>query len=302
MGNRPRIVMVTRPTPWELLLRQHGTAGQAEFYLRTRGETSEWYRHVHERLQSALGVVNSQLPSDQRRVRVDRDSLDRFVFRNEDVVVVIGQDGLVPNVAKYLSGQTTIGVNPDPKSWDGVLCRHPAESLRAVLQFAYAPSGTRYRLERRAMLVAEREDGQRLLALNEIFAGHQTHQSARYRLTVGTSEERHSSSGVICSTGTGSTGWARSIATQRGLDGLPGPEERRFAWFVREPFPSVSTGHSLQFGVADESTVFRMRSEMGEGGTIFADGIEQDRLDFSSGQSVVVRLADQTLNLVVQAS
>lgn len=301
MGNRPRIVIVTRPTPWELLLRQHGTVGQAEFYLRTRGEGPDWYRSTHDKLHAALAAVSAALPSDQRRVRVDRDSLDRFIFGPEDVVVVVGQDGLVPNVAKYLSGQTTIGVNPDPQSYDGVLCRHPAANLTSVLRWVYEPSPRSFRFERRTMLAAEREDGQRLLALNEIFIGHQSHQSARYRLQVGTVEERHSSSGLICSTGTGSTGWARSIASQRGLQGLPAPEERRFSWFVREPFPSVATGTSLSFGVEDDAASFVVRSEMGEGGTIFADGIEQDRIEFQSGQTVRVRLAQQTLNLVVPA-
>jgi NAD kinase len=301
MGSRPRIVIVTRPTPWDLLLRQHGTVGQAEFYLRSRGEKSDWYRETHEKLDQTLAAVSATLPPDQRRVRVDRDSLDRFLFGPDDVVVVVGQDGLVANVAKYLTGQTTIGINPDPKAYDGVLCRHPASNLGVLLAWVYATNAKAYRYERRTMLVAEREDGQRLLALNEVFIGHQTHQSARYRLHTGTAEERHSSSGVICATGTGSTGWARSIANQRGLSGLPGPEDQHFAWFVREPFPSIATGIALNFGIGDASARLVVRSEMGEGGTIFADGIESDRLEFLSGQTVTVRLADVALNLVVPA-
>jgi hypothetical protein len=39
------------------------------------------------------------------------------------------------------------------------------------------------------MVQAELDDGQRLLALNEIFVGHRTHQSARYRLGFGRASE-----------------------------------------------------------------------------------------------------------------
>jgi NAD kinase len=70
------------------------------------------------------------------------------------------------------------------------------------------------------MAHARLDDGQQLLALNEIFVGHRTHQSARYRIRpADEQEERHSSSGVIVSTGTGATGWARSIqrSAQTGL-------------------------------------------------------------------------------------
>ena len=52
---------------------------------------------------------------------VDRGFLTNYVFGARDVVVALGQDGLVANVLKYLDGQPVIGVNPDPARWDGVL-------------------------------------------------------------------------------------------------------------------------------------------------------------------------------------
>lgn len=150
------------------------------------------------------------------------------------------------------------------------------------------------------MASAMREDGQRLLALNEIFVGHRTHQSARYRITTGKDTERHSSSGLICATGTGATGWARSIAEQRKIEEmLPTPDEPRLAWFVREPFPSVATGTSLSSGSVYRSESLVVHSEMGEGGTLFADGIESDRVEFADGQTVTIGIAEERLRLVV---
>ena len=63
------------------------------------------------------------------------------------------------------------------------------------------------------MAQAELNDGQRLLAVNDLFIGARTHVSARYRLRYQGREEDQSSSGLIVSTGAGSTGWYRSLLT-----------------------------------------------------------------------------------------
>lgn len=296
----PRVVIVTRKTPLQLLQERHGTIAQAEFYLRSRGDDVREYREAHDRLESGLHEVIASLSSDQRRTLVDRDQIDRFLFAPDDLVVVVGQDGLVPNVAKYLDGQLTIGINPDPSRYDGVLCRHPPQRVRALLEWVRRPTDRDFRVEARTMLVAEREDGQQLLSLNEVFIGHRTHQSARYRLKVGRREERQSSSGIVCATGTGCTGWALSIARQRRIEQpLPAPEIDRGVWFVREPFPSVHTHVSLDFGPISRGTGLEVVSEMAEGGVVFADGIEADRLEFADGHSLRIGLATQKLALVV---
>jgi len=55
------------------------------------------------------------------------------------------------------------------------------------------------------MARARLNDGQELLALNDLFIGRRTHVSARYALRVGDYVEDQSSSGIIVSTGAGST-------------------------------------------------------------------------------------------------
>jgi NAD kinase len=299
-ASTPRAVIVTRASRLEILLERHGTFGQAEFYLKSRGQSIEVLRAEHERLHSGLDLVKRLLPAEQRRTHVDRSELDRFLFAPDDLVLLVGQDGLVANAAKYLSGQLVIGINPDFEMFEGVLCPHHPDALPALLAFCGSQSGSGYAVERRSMALATREDGQQLLALNDIFIGHSSHQSARYRISYAGEQERQSSSGVICSTGTGSTGWARSIVMQRGLENeMPEPSDRLLAWFVREPWPSVSTGATLNFGYCSDHESLVIQSEMGSDGVIFADGIETDRLEFLEGQSVQLGLAGHTLNLVV---
>jgi hypothetical protein len=212
--------------------------------------------------------------------------------------VAVGQDGLVANVAKYLNGQPVLGVNPDRELYDGVLV--PLLPERVGVLLTQTVSGTA-RLQRRAMAEAELDDGQKILALNEVFIGHRSHQSARYDLSVGNKREAQSSSGIIVSSGTGATGWARSIMEATHTRIPLTPEEQALAYFVREPFPSVSTGTEIRAGKLAVSDRMIVISRMNEGGTIFADGIEQDHLNFDWGRTMQVTVSSRHLNLVLDA-
>lgn len=292
----PRVVLVTRPSDYQRLLHRHGTHEQARFFLQTRGQSLDVLEERHRRFEAALQEVLAAIPGRWRRTRVDRTDLDRFVFEPQDLVVALGQDGLVANTAKYLQGQRVIGVNPDPETYDGILVPHPPAATGRLL--AAAISG-RAEVESRILVEAEVDDGQRLVALNEIFVGHRTHQSARYRLRFQDLSERHSSSGLIVATGTGSTGWARSIHLGRHTSlALPDPTEPRLAFFVREAFPSRLTGTSLVEGSLPEGQTLEVVSEMNQDGVLFGDGIEEDRLDFGWGVRATLRVSALRLHLV----
>jgi hypothetical protein len=295
----PRAIVVTRPSEYAALLGRHGTRAQAAFHLERRGQSLAELDRRHARLEAALAAVSRAIPAEWRRHRLDRADLARFVFEPDDLVLAVGQDGLVANAAKYLRGQPVLGVNPDPEGIDGVLVRHRPDRVAALLRAAAAG---RAEVEARTMAEARLDDGQRLLALNELFAGHRSHQSARYRLAVGGREERQSSSGVIVSTGTGATGWARSINQERRSPlALPGPTEPALAFFVREPFPSAATGTALDGARLGEGERLTLTSEMNEGGVLFGDGIESDRLDLGWGTRAEIGPAAERLRLVVGA-
>src|SRR5688572_21069037 len=107
----PRVVLVTRKTEYELLLERHGTRAQASFFLATRGRTLESAVSHYELQHQVVAEVQAAAPSEWRRARLDRGSLSRFLFEPDDIVVAVGQDGLIANLAKYLSGQPVVGIN-----------------------------------------------------------------------------------------------------------------------------------------------------------------------------------------------
>ena len=296
LGKLPRVVLVTRPTDYQSLLVVHGTREQARFVLEGRGQRIEEAEDQHNRFEQALTTVLRAIPLKWRRSMLDRSDLSAFVFEPEDLVVALGQDGLVANVAKYLDGQRVLGLNPDPERVDGVLVKHPVEAAADLLQDAVAGRGT---VEARTMVEARLDDGQRLLALNEIFIGHSSHQSARYRLRLGEREERQSSSGLIVATGTGSTGWARSIHIEHrsSLD-LPAPTDPTLAFFVREAFPSRYTGITITEGTLSSGSSLEVVSEMNDQGVLFGDGIEIDRIVLPWGAKVTIQSAGKQLLLI----
>lgn len=296
MAVAPRAVVVTRPTELDGLIARHGTRQQASFFLRSRHRNLDKVEARHRALQAAVDAVAAAVPADWRRGQVTRHDLNRFLFGPEDIVVVIGQDGLVANVAKYLDGQPVIGVDPEPGRNPGVLVRHTAGAAGELL--AAAASGDTG-VELRAMAEARTDDGQRLLALNEVYVGDAGHQSARYRLDVGGGVgERQSSSGLLIGTGTGATGWCRSAWLERrsGLR-LPGPTEAALSWFVREAWPSPATGteHTEGLLAGDEELAIVAESDRL---VVFGDGIESDAVVLSWGQRLTIGVSGRRLRLV----
>ncbi|MFG2639843.1 hypothetical protein ACGFYP_02500 [Streptomyces sp. NPDC048370] len=300
MSLAPRAVLVHRTTEYEELLARHGTHGQAAFFLSSRGRSIEDVRQRHERNRRGLADVAAAVPLTWRQARVERADLDRFLFGPEDVVVVVGQDGLVANAAKYLSGQPVVGVDTDPGRNPGVLVRHRAADAGALLRSAVGEAA-RTGVDELTMVEAVTDDAQRLLALNEIHLGPPSHQTARYTLAVEGTEspaEPQASSGVLVGTGTGATGWLRSLWHERSSPlTLPGPTARRLAWFVREAWPSPTTGTTRVEGVLTPGTSLRLTVES-DRLVAFGDGMESDTLNLTWGQTIRVGVADTTLRLV----
>lgn len=291
----PRVVLVHRRSEYEELIAHHGTRGQAAFFLSTRSQSLDPVEQRHGRTESAVDVVAGSIPTDWRRAQLERDGVAQIVFGPEDAVVVVGQDGLVANLAKYLHGQPVIGMDPLPGTNAGVLVPHRAVDVTRLLRAVAEGSAA---ITERTMVRTSADDGQTLSALNEIIIGQPSHQSARYTLTADGREERQSSSGIIVGTGTGATGWCRSIQRLQAPQlRLPEPTEPALSWFVREPWPSPSTGATLSSGMLAEGETLDVRVES-DSLVVVGGGMEADRITLGWGQRLKIQRAERTLRTV----
>jgi len=303
-----KVVLVTRHSRIEELIARFHTPDQARFYVEHLGADFSDYVAEHERYLVARRTVESALSSCARVQLLDRGFLPTYLFAPDDVVVALGQDGVVANTLKYLDGQPLIGVNPDPRRYDGVLLPFQPLDVAKVLPEVLANRRTAKDV---TMAKATLSDGQVMYAVNDLFVGPKSHTSARYELRVGSRSEIQSSSGIIVSTGLGSTAWMKSIVTgslavTQELGGsapplAPGPmpwDVPYLCFAVREPFPSVATKTTLVFGTTDVKTPMKVTSLMPEHGVIFSDGIENDFLAFNSGIEATISVSERVGHLI----
>jgi len=303
-----KVVIVTRTSSLDELVAKFNTEGQAKFYLEHAGQDFAPIKRRHRRYHRALDDVRGLVPPGVKVQVIDRSYLPQFTFDDGDIVVTVGPDGLVVNTAKYLNGQPILAVNPDPEQVEGVLLPFTIAEYPRVLEAALRGN---VRLQQITMAEAVLSDGQRLVAFNDLFIGVRSHVSARYRITHGTHAEEHSSSGILVSTGAGSTGWLRSVyagaaAVAEGIGTHVEPRAGRFAWdaselvfVVREPWPSKTTGASIVYGTVTRNAPLMIESRMAEGGVIFSDGIETDYLAFTAGLTATVGISDKTARLIM---
>ena len=324
---RPGIAVITRQTRMEGLLARWATRPAARFALaqalrveRARAgvvdeaEVGQAADAAYDDLDledstyhETIAHLRSDLDFELPIQFIDRGFLPNVDFHRFVVVVVVGQDGLVANAAKYVGDVPIVAVNPDPARFDGVLLpfqlREARSAVSRVLE-GKAPS------RRVTLAEVNLHDGQRLLAFNDFFIGCSSHVSARYLLRTPGGSEQQSSSGVIVATGAGSTGWLSSVFNMAGgvarwLGGACPDrpalawEDRRLAWAVREPFVSRTSQAGLVMGLLNEGEHLVVESRMSSGGVIFSDGLESDYLEFNGGTIAHISVSGRSARLVV---
>ncbi len=323
-----KIILIVRKTRLDELITRFNTLSQARFYLQHLGADFSSYQQEDLIYKQAVQLTQKLLAHFGRVQTIERGFVPNFVFAKTDTVVVVGQDGLVANVLKYLDSQPVIGVNPDPQHLEGVLLPFVVTDLQALIPQVFHNA---HRVHKITMAQAQLTNGHTLWAVNDFFIGAKTHTSARYQLQIGKQQETQSSSGVIVSTGLGSTGWLKRIlAGARGISSAFNAEHKivpksynsktgrsinhaaaldtDMAWdadylyfSVREPWPSKNSAANLTFGKITRADSLQIYSQMPENGVIFSDGIEQDFVEFQAGTLATIGIADKQGHLVVKA-
>jgi NAD kinase len=305
-----KIVLIKRKTRLEDLIARYNTIAQARFYIEHMGSDFSDYILEDEHYKQAISKAQAQMEELGRVQVVDREFVPNFIFGEQDIIVVIGQDGLVANTLKYLTKQVLIGVNPDPARWDGVLLPFTVADLKLIVPEVFRQ---RRPVREVSMAKAALNDGQTIYGVNDLFIGQRTHVSSRYRIQLGGRQEYQSSSGIIVSTGLGSTGWLKSIlagavsiVNSSAEKPIGAGQVKNLPWdidylyfSVREPFPSKTSKADIVFGKVEKESPLRILSQMPENGVIFSDGMESDYLQFNSGIEATITVAEKRGHLIV---
>lgn len=303
-----KVVLITRHTRLQELIQRYQTLAQAKFYIEHLGADFSDYLLENEAYAKSLSMIVEVLQDFGRFQLIDRELVPNYHFNPEDIIIILGQDGLVANTLKYLQGQPVIAVNPEPSRWDGLLLPFTAREVKAILSEVIKNKRTCKSI---TIAQANLSDGQVLRAVNDFFIGPKTHASALYEIEVEGASELQSSSGVIVSTGLGSTAWIKSIITgsmaiAKANDPTiewkytPMPwDSQQLIFAVREPFPSRSSQAERVYGKVSHQQPLKIRSRMAEHGVIFSDGMQNDFLAFNAGVEAVISLATDQGQLII---
>jgi len=300
-------IIVKNKTRLESLIERFNTKPQAKFYIESLGGNFDDYELEHEIFHTSLNSLQTQLSRVVKNKTVERVYLPSFIFSEKNLIVVIGQDGLVANTAKYSKGCPIVAVNPDKARYDGVLLPFDTSNFVGGVENVLS---NQYQSKTMRFAEAKLNDGQRLLAFNDLFIGASSHISARYKISFNQNTEEHSSSGLIISTPAGSTGWLSSIFNMAyGVTSMfeknlkpkrPKLKDNELLFAVREPFQSIRTQTGITAGIIKNQNHLTIESLMPTSGVIFSDGIETDFLKFNSGSIANIGIAPETAKIVTK--
>lgn len=303
-----RVIIIRDKTRLEQLIERFNSKAQAKFYIERSEGDFGYYELENDTFYKSLSKIQETISKHLKYKVINRSFLPTYIFTEKDLIVVVGQDGLVANTAKYVKGLPLIGINPDLERYDGVLLKHTPNKLSVVIKNVIKGD---FKTKQVTMAKAQLSDGQTLLAFNDFYIGADSHVSSRYDIEFKGKKEKQSSSGIIVSTGAGSTGWLSSIYNmakninrqqtnkKRSQQLLMRWEDEKLVFVVREPFLSKVTQTNIGFGFITKKQTLKIESNMPTKGIIFSDGIESDFLNFNSGSQVEIGIADEKANLII---
>ncbi len=300
-------IIIRNKTRLETLIERFNTKAQARFYIERSGGDFYDYEKEDEIFHHSLLTVQRKLSTLLKNKIVDRSFLPSYIFNEKQIVVTVGQDGIVANTAKYVNQIPIVAINPDKDRYDGLLLPFSPDNFMTAIEKVI---NNNYKSRLTSFAEAKLNDGQRLLAFNDLFIGASSHISARYKIRFNKKTEEQSSSGIIVSTQAGSTGWLSSIFNMSfGIHKFIEKDniKKRYAklkdnqllFVVREPFASKKTQVETTAGILSGQIKLIIESFMPTNGVIFSDGIESDYLKFNSGAIATIGIAKEKANLVL---
>ena len=173
-----KLVVVTRKTRLHELVERFNTRSQAKFYIEHAGGDFADYEREDDAYRSSLDILRRSLDFEIPQQLVDRTLVPTFQFQQQDLVIALGQDGLVANVAKYVGSQPIVAVNPEPERFDGILLPFLPDQARSAVAHVMEA-----RAKIRPVTLAEVKlgDGQSCWLLTTSLLGH----AATFPLCIG---------------------------------------------------------------------------------------------------------------------
>lgn len=224
--------------------------------------------------------------------KAGREKLSSRLFRNKDLVIVVGGDGTFLRASHFVFDKTPLlGVNSHPRYKEGFFMVAAKKDFEKKLKRVMKNNFDMKKIQRLEAYIGNKKIQEP--ALNEYYvASEKQHHTARYFLNVRGKKERQKSSGILISTAAGSNAWIKSA----GGKVLP-LNSSKFEYLAREPYCGrVSAKCSLVNGILNKNEKLEIVFESSNG-VLIADSLGKEH-KFKSGQKVMVKISKNPLYAV----
>ncbi|MBS3133345.1 NAD(+)/NADH kinase [Candidatus Woesearchaeota archaeon] len=221
---------------------------------------------------------------------VNREMLTKNQIRNKDLIISVGGDGTFLRTAHLVDKTPVFVVSSDVNYNEAFYGRATIKDFERKIKLILNGKSKITKLPRLEARINKKKVP--MLAVNEVFVGsrHPYHTS-RYILKVKGKSELQKSSGVLVTTRTGSSGWAKSAAKKK----LSIPKTG-FGFVVREPYIGRLTKSKLLLGSLSAKETLRITS-LNHQGVVVVDSSEKE-FGFVDGDKLEVKVSKKPLNFV----
>ncbi len=300
MKKKDFLVCIKR-TKWERDVERFGSAREARRIYRLQNHIFRRVYSSHVRQQRAIQQLQEALQG--RADFIYREDLNADLVLQYNALVSMGGDNHFIYVARFAGPRPVIGINSDPRTSSGALVHFNTESFLACTKNPLFPD----RFETWTMIegVIHYPDGRVVhtgpciseTGIRNAFAD----AMSRYYIRINDEEwEEQKSSGLLLSTGAGSTGWFHNClphTMQIYEDPTFARDEQIFRLVAREPGFYKQHYYRYLYRTLGRGDILEIISEMD--GTIIVDAQPETSFSFDPGCRAQFRLSDNHLVVAV---
>ncbi|MBI3394779.1 MAG: NAD+ kinase [Spirochaetia bacterium] len=290
-----RAVLAVKRSKWERDLVRYGSRDMVKRLYETQNHNFQRVYDSHKRQESGLERIRTAVPEWPLVFREDLDHID---LSGMDCIVSFGGDNHFVFVSHISRDLPVLGINSDPSTSLGALLYFTTDSFVEKI----SPGNVKLVAEQWTRIEGRIEyaDGRRTTvgpATSEISIRSSFSDAiSRYVVRAGEGAwEEQKSSGMLLSTGAGSTGWFRNAVPWENYDSaIFAKEEQLFRFVARETGPRRAYAH--RYGTIHHKQVLEMVSEME--GEITVDSHPERTFDFPPGARAEFAISPSNLSVV----
>jgi NAD+ kinase len=237
---------------------------------------------------------NQKMPTILEKIKdkkiVWKDKLNKSHLKEVKLVLTLGGDGTFLSTAHFIDNQLILGINDNPKRSEGYLTTATLKTLDKKLQ-QISKNKIKIKEYTREKVNIIKKDCCIITehALNETYFGNiNPHHPSNYKMIYKNKKESQRSSGVLITTGTGSTAWYKAMGGRK-----YSKVKNQLRFKTRELFSGRLYKSKTKKGKISSKEKLTLISKMNHG-ILAIDSIrtyeihEQDKIEISIGKPLRV--------------